>query len=72
MREKLAKERENKELIKELEKDLPVTESQNVRELDLITKPKDMQRKMHQEKLDKAEEEAKSEGKMNTRGRSAK
>lgn len=30
---------------------LPVTESQTVREIDLITKPRDMQQKIHQEKV---------------------
>ena len=59
----------------ELKKDLPVTESQNVREIDLITKPKDMQKKMHQKMLQEKEqanieEENKDNGKTGQRRQS--
>ena len=38
-------------MIEDLKKELPVTESQAAMEIDLITKPKEMQKQQHQDKI---------------------
>ena len=55
-------------LLEELEKQLPVTESQVVEEIDLITKPKEMQKQDYQQKVMGNIEPAKGK----VRGRAAK
>lgn len=42
---------DNLALIEDLKKELPVTESQARMEIDLITKPKEMQKQQHQGKI---------------------
>ena len=46
-----AKDRENDNLLEELQRDLPVTESQAVDEIDMITKPKELQKQDYQSKV---------------------
>ena len=42
---------ENEALINDLKRELPSTESQAALEIDMITKPKDLQKAMYQKKL---------------------
>ena len=64
---------ESQDLMEQLKKDLPVTESQNRREIDLITKPKEMQKRMHQKIMEQQkaqtvkDEEQKDDGKNRSR-----